>query len=872
MFRRSSASPSLLLALSVLLTSPLPAAAVERLGDGVRPVAQSISLELDPAREDYRGEVGIDLEIAREVAAIRLHARGQTIERATLALDGAAPRELAATPGAEAIVAFGDGRPIPAGKGRLTISFTQSFNTQAVALYRTVVDGEPYLFTQFEAVDARGAFPCFDEPAFKIPFRMTVRAPEGIDVLANTAVESESADGGYRTVVFRETRPLPTYLLALAAGRFDYVEIPGMSVPGRVVTVRGQGPLARVAAAQTPAILAELERWFGGKYPYDKLDLVAVPEFWAGAMENPGLITFADDLLLPGERPTAGQLRRLIQVTAHELAHIWFGDLVTMAWWDDLWLNESFADWLGDKTTDRLRPDLGTGRAELGEIDALMTADSRPSAEPVRQPDADPEAMMQAVGLAYAKGKAVLGMVEGWLGEETFRRGVHGYLAAHAWGVAVGPDLWRALGAASGRDVAVVLPGFLEQPGIPLVAVEPLGGARLRVTQKRYATAGVELPALAWRIPVRLRAGGGGKSATASLLLEGASAEITIAELEAVDWVMPNADAAGYYRWRVPPAAFETLAARAVEALTVSERLALVGNAAALLDAGELGAESFLALLGRFGADPDPAVVDAVVGQLERVREPLGERAPEADWAAYLRATLDPALERIGREPRAGESPETAVLRPALVERLGDEGADGALRAWAKAAAAPLVAGEPTALDPSLAGAALRLAALDGDRALFDRYLARFDAAAAPAERARWLAALAAFRAPELVDAALALIPTGKLRPNEIGDLLGALGAHRENAERLLDWAIGAYPMLAKFFPPEFLAFFPYFGSGCDLARYEKARGFFGAPERKVGGTDRTLAQVEDQVRSCRALAERGGAPAAAYLAAHAGS
>ncbi len=848
-----------------------PAAAVERLGEVVRPIAQAIALELDPAREDYRGTVEIDLEVAREVPAIRLHARGQAIESAELRVAGAAPRPLVATPGAADFVAFGDGQPIPPGPSRLTIAFTQKFNTQAVALYRTVAGWRALPLHPVRGGGGARRLPLLRRAGLQDPLPGPDPGPEGIDVVANTQVESEETAGGFRSVVFRETKPLPSYLLALAVGRFDYVEIPGMSVPGRIVTPRGQGALGRVAAAETPAILAELERWFDSKYPYDKLDLIAVPEFWAGAMENPGAITFADDLLLPGETPTAGQLRRLIQVTAHELAHIWFGDLVTMAWWDDLWLNESFADWLGDKTTDRLRPDLGTGRAELGDIDSLMTADSRPSAEPIRQPDADPEAMMQAVGLAYAKGKAVLGMVEGWLGEETFRRGVHDYLRAHAWGVAVGPDLWRALGAASGRDVAAVLPGFLEQPGIPLVAVEPIGAARLRVTQRRYATAGIELPPLAWKIPVRLRAGGGGASATVSFLLEGRATEIEVPGLETIDWVMPNADAAGYYRWRVPPALFAALSARAAEALTVRERLALLGNASALLSAGELAADDYLELLGRFGGDPDPAVAGAVVEHLDRVKEPLGERASPAAWAGFLRATLGPALERIGRAPRAGESPETAVLRPLLIERLGHEGADPALVAWAKSAAAPLVAGEPGGLDPALAGPALELAALDGDRLLFDRYLARFVAAATPAERARWLRALGAFRAPELTDAALGLVAAGKLRPNEIGDLLRALGASGDKSDQLLDWSIAAFPMLAKFFPPEFLAYFPYFGSGCDLARYAKAKNFFGAPERKVGGTERTLDQVEDQVRSCRALAERGGDAAARLLTPYAG-
>ena len=307
-------------------------------------------------------------------------------------------------------------------------------------------------------------------------------------------MESETTQDGFKTVVFHQTRPLPTYLLAIAAGPLESVPITGLSVPGRVYTIKGQSRMAATAVETTPPILAALEKFFGRSYPYAKLDLIAVPEFWPGAMENAGAVTYRDRfLLIDPETASVGEKAFLVYVTAHELSHMWFGDLVTMAWWDDLWLNESFATWLGEKVTADLYPQYDT------DIDAVLTAqrvmrvDARPSTKPIRRPVNSVEDIMEDLGLAYDKGKVILGMVEQWVGPVAFREGVVQYVKAHEWGSATGEDLWNALTEASGTNVEPVLASFLDQAGYPMIDVADTDGG-LIVSQRRFLNYGVDAP------------------------------------------------------------------------------------------------------------------------------------------------------------------------------------------------------------------------------------------------------------------------------------------------------------------------------------------------------------------------------------------
>ena len=323
--------------LALVATAPSAhAARTGRLPHDVVPVRESVLLELDPSERDYRGRVSIEIDVAAPTDSFQLNVRGQAIEQVTLrAATGL--RRVAFRPAARERLTLQPVLQLPAGRYTLDIHFTQSFNERAAGLYRMETGGESYCFTQFESIDAREAFPCWDEPEFKIPWQLTLIVPASHVAIANTPVESESVEpDGRRRVVFRESPPLPSYLVAIATGPLETVPIPGLSVPGRIVTVKGQRTRTAEAVRQTPKLLASLERYFGRPYPYEKLDLLAVPEFWAGAMENAGAITFADRVLLLDGTGSPPQRRSLAGTLAHELSHMWFGDLVTMEWWDDL--------------------------------------------------------------------------------------------------------------------------------------------------------------------------------------------------------------------------------------------------------------------------------------------------------------------------------------------------------------------------------------------------------------------------------------------------------------------------------------------------------------------------------------------------------
>ena len=309
-----------------------------RLGRDVVPTFSSVRLRLDPEKRSYTGSVHVELKVANATDTIRFHAEGQRLTRVTLRQGGDSVI-VTRTTGDHGLQTLGAARKLTPGTATLDIEFTHLYGTRAVGLYKAIQDQRGYLFTQFESDDAREAFPCWDEPGFKFPYQIVLEVPEAQEALSNTPIESSVPKDGWKTVTFKRTPPLPSYLLAIAVGPFEYSPVAGTKVPTRIVTCRGRKQLAAITVQTTPKILAGLERWFGVPYPFEKLDLIAVPEFAYGAMENAGLITFRDDVLLldPASASTS-QRRSNANVICHELAHMWFGDLVTMAWWDDLWL------------------------------------------------------------------------------------------------------------------------------------------------------------------------------------------------------------------------------------------------------------------------------------------------------------------------------------------------------------------------------------------------------------------------------------------------------------------------------------------------------------------------------------------------------
>jgi alanyl aminopeptidase len=644
-------------------------------------------------------------------------------------------------------------------------------------------------------------------------------------------------------------------------------------VPGRVIFPRGGAPLAGEAVRMTPPLLAMLEEWFGSPYPFEKLDLIAVPEYWYGAMENVGLITFREERLLIDPRSASVEdRRRLAGILAHEIAHHWFGNLVTMDWWDDLWLNEAFAYWIDGKATARTFPELASEVEGVRGAQMAMTIDSRRSTRIIREPVTSlPNLLRASDSLTNQKGEAVLRMVEAWLGEDVFRDGVRTYLSRHAWGNAVAADFWDALGEVSRQPVPAVLSSFLDQPGVPLVSVEPAGGGKVRLQQTRLLVPpGGGPPPQRWTLPVQLRyPSERGEIRTQRVLL---GDQVAIVQLtgrrsgEPPRWIHANSGEVGYYRWRVPRKMLERLTDEPTATLSVRERVALVGHLDELVGAELEEPTVYLSLLERFAADPSPEVVARVARAVGEVHDLYYDPAIEEAMARWIGRLLWPALERIGTAPRPGEPAAVADLRPTLLRWLGAVAARPEVVAWARETAERVLAA-PASVDGELAEAALAVAAAHGDAALFARVLEHFERSATPQERSLFLGALGAFDDPALADRALAYTLEGKLRPQELRTIPVGLRSRPRHEQRVFEWSLRNYPAVAGRIPPAFMIYMPYYAGGCSRERLDRAVAFYSQPEHAPPGTAGELAKVAEGVEACLRMRQRGAAAVRAFLA-----
>ncbi len=839
---------------------PRPGGFMDRLDARVAPVRQVITLRLDPGQANYSGSTLIDLEVSEAVDEVLFHAQDQELERITLSgsdgeIDVEVERgELGFT---RAVV----GQRLQPGTYQLAIDFKQGFNTQAVGLYRTEYQDTNYLFTQFQAVDARRAFPCWDEPQYKIRYQLTIEVPEGMEALTNTPIANSQTTDGWTTLEFAETPPTPSYLLAIAVGPFETIEVEGVDYPARIVTVKGFTELGKLAAEMTPPIMSALEEYFGRPYPYAKLDQIAVPEFWPGAMENPGAITYADRILLLRDDAGPRRKRFLAQVMAHEFAHMWFGDLVTMQWWDDLWLNESFAAWMENKIPEQLFPELRPALAGRRATQNIMGRDARPSARAVRRTVTTTHDIFADIGTIYEKGAGVLSMIERWLGEERFQDGVRRYIDGHLWGNATADDFWAALSAASGEDVSSVLAGFIVQPGLPLVSVDDRDG-RLWLSQQRFRTAGSDTEDLGWQIPVNVRWQSVGGVQERSLLL--GAEPVAFAVTNEVSWVLPDAGAQGYYRWSVPQGGLAKIAQASAE-LTPRERVALLDNAAALLDAGHLTGADYLELLEVVAADEDPDVLGGVLDGIDKVGAVFVTDQNRSLYAAYLRSALRPIVEQLGWNRRDGEIETTNALRRRLLTTLGVDGRDAEVRAMAREMAGQFLT-EAGSVDSEFVAPVLAIAGIDGGRDLFETYRSRFENPTEPDDRRRFLSAMAAFEDPELVQEVRSYSLSDAVKPTEMFAAFRTATSDADADERL-SWIFENYDRLKDKVSEQGVGFLPFVAGGCSRARLERGVEFFSDPAHQGPGTLTNLGRVQEQVEECLALREREAPAVAEYLA-----
>ncbi|HWO09039.1 MAG TPA: M1 family metallopeptidase, partial [Polyangiaceae bacterium] len=784
-----------------------------RLPDGVRPLSYQLELEVTPASAGFGGHVRIEVELASAVDAILLHAERLDISRAALNLP-ATGGSLLATPRVltkSGLTALDLPERVGPGTVSLDLDFSGSYDAHLRGLYKLESLGDPYVFTQFEAIDARQAFPCFDEPRFKTPFDITLRIPKGLTAISNTAVSlrSELPDGRVQ-LAFARTEKLPTYLVAVAVGPLDVVDAPPIApaglrtreLPLRGVSARGRGGELAFALRETPRLLASLERYFGVPYPFPKLDLIAVPDFQSGAMENAGAITFRDTLLLLGEQAPEWQRRQSVSVNAHELAHQWFGDLVTMPWWDDIWLNEGFATWLAAKVVQDVHPEYNAELTRVALLERAFDMDAKESARQVRQPITSDHDIKNAFdAITYTKGGALLEMFERYLGAERFRAGLRSYLERHRFGNGTSGELLAALEEASGQPVARAFSTFLDQPGVPMVSAQLDCSAgsppRLRLRQRRYVPLGSSLrvDAERWAIPVCARyASPGSKAGDASrqcTLLEAPEAELTLEGSECPTWIVPNADAAGYYRWSLADADLERLLRHGYAALDPREKLSLLASTEAATRAGEGSFDRLMSVTLALGKERERELVQAALAVLVEVRDAL---LGDADLPGYRRVLVELLLERqkqLGLFPTAAESGEARLLRPALVSALAFEAREPGLRGeLGRLGRAQLGLEEDRRLPglPSeLLDAALSVAVQDGGLPVIERATAALGASGDGIERNRLLGALGANQRPELSEAVLGLALSDGLRNNE--RLVPVVGQIRQRETRQAAYA-----------------------------------------------------------------------------------
>ncbi len=774
------------------------------------PARYELTLEPDLVSSSFRGECTTEVEVIERTDEIVLNAAELEIDEAWLEGPGPERRRVAVEvrldPEAERAHLL-LASPVDPGGWFLTTRFRGLLNDQLRGFYRssfTDDEDRPQLIatTQMEATHARRAFPCWDEPELKAVFATTlVVDPEHLAVANTCELGRSPTPDGRIAVQFADSMPMSTYLVAFVVGPLvatEPVEVGDVEL--RVICRPGREHLTAFALDVGRFALEHFETYYGIPYPGDKLDLVAIPDFAFGAMENMGCVTFREVLLLvdPTE-VTQPELQNVVDVIAHELAHMWFGNLVTMKWWNGIWLNEAFATFMELRCTDAFRPDwnrwvaFGDSRAAAFDVDAL--ASTRPIEYEVISPE-DAEGMFDV--LTYEKGAAVVRMLEQYLGEERFRAGIRHYLQRHQYANTETTDLWDAIEAATGEPARRIMDSWIFQGGFPLVHVEPIdGGLRLRQERFTYlpggSSAGETSPR--WAVPVLVRTGSDGSAVIQRVLLEQEEHDLELPS--EVEWVQVNTGASGFYRVRYAPGLLGRLVDRAQDLLAPDERYGLADDAWAAVLAGQSPAASYLDLVEGFTDETDLAVWQRLLASLTAL-DRLVEDQARAALRGRVRDLLGPARDRLGAATSLTDRDRQLVA--SLFEASAILGADPDTRraardTWDRYAV------DPAAVDPGMASAAISVLAAMGGAEEFDLFLGRFEAADTPQDELRFLGALADFDDPGLIGRLCELTLTDTIRTQNAPYVLRRAVTNRDQGAVAWDFVRQEWDRLVERFP-----------------------------------------------------------------------
>ena len=845
----------------------------QRLPSGAMPEHYQLTFTPNFSDNTFDGDETIDLRILKPSTTIVLNAAEIDFKSATVESRGTKQEaKVALDPDREQASVIAP-RTIAAGPAKLHIIFKGQLNDKLRGFYLSQTPKRKYAVTQFEPTDARRAFPCFDEPEKKATFSITLVVDKGDTAISNGKLESDTPGPGENkhTLKFAETPKLSTYLVAMLVGDFQCVSGSSDGIPIRACATPDKVEQGKFAVTAAEYIMHYYDQYFGIKYPFGKLDLIAIPDFEAGAMENAGAITYRETaMLLDPKIATVDNYQNVAGVVAHEMAHQWFGDLVTMKWWDNLWLNEGFATWMSSKPLEEWKPEWHVKLDEVAGTSQTLTLDAMKTTRPIRAKAETPAEINQLFdGIAYGKAASVLRMVEYFVGPELFRKGIQNYLHAHSYGNATAEDFWNAITQSSRKPADKIMSSFVVQPGEPLLHVSEDNG-QLTVSQERFFSDRSLLGTAqqVWTVPFCVGPAQSGTAANPSCFLMTQRAQEFKNPVTGTTFA--NAGAHGYYRTEYDDPMRQQLTKDLEHGLAPGERISLIGDEWALAQVGKLSVSNFLDLIAELRTERSRTIWREVLDRLEYVNDKLVNDQDRENFRQFVRNLLNPVYADLSQSASASNDPEQKALRADVFGTLGLIGREPKVLAEAKQVTEKFLQ-DPTSVDPLLAREALPVAASAGDEALFNQIVAKLKGTTDQTLRDRYMAALEHFEKPDLVQKALELGVSDVIRnqdstayisrflqnPATRNEAWKFIQTHWKQVEGTFTTSSGSRLVAST-------------GEFCDASTVENVKTFFSV--HTVPASDRALHQALERINSCADLRRLQESNLQSWLADHSGA